>query len=279
MPICLTGDSRASTPHNFAADLYPYLILTARLTHPSPLRGTHAGDAAERGAVYDSGPRRCRAIWTCAPVRWANGACSACRWIMRRMGVSPATELPRPHAVVLSHGRPDRLRDGACSWTSHAPQAAGRRQRAERGLPAGAGAPLHDAGDARYLAWARRIGDAYAWTRCCRATSACRRRSGTSRRTGRAAAAPARSRQRTDRRLCLGPSPSSPICNSDRARALRARRPPHARSRLSLRPMRTACSTTRSTRRRWRPAPIGACRTTGATSTARSTRSIRSPAR
>ncbi len=30
----LTGESRASTPHNFAADLYPYLILTARLTDP-----------------------------------------------------------------------------------------------------------------------------------------------------------------------------------------------------------------------------------------------------
>ena len=35
----LTGDSRASTPHNFAADLYPYLILTARLTDPALYEG------------------------------------------------------------------------------------------------------------------------------------------------------------------------------------------------------------------------------------------------
>ena len=34
MPDRLDGTARVATPHNFAADLYPYLILTARLTDP-----------------------------------------------------------------------------------------------------------------------------------------------------------------------------------------------------------------------------------------------------
>jgi hypothetical protein len=39
MPDRLTGDSRVSTPHNFSADLYPYLIITARLTDPALYEG------------------------------------------------------------------------------------------------------------------------------------------------------------------------------------------------------------------------------------------------
>lgn len=38
MPDRVTGEARVATPHNFAADLYPYLILTAKLTDP-PLYG------------------------------------------------------------------------------------------------------------------------------------------------------------------------------------------------------------------------------------------------
>lgn len=39
MPDRLTGEARVATPHNFAADLYPYLILTARLTDPALYEG------------------------------------------------------------------------------------------------------------------------------------------------------------------------------------------------------------------------------------------------
>jgi hypothetical protein len=35
MPDRVDGEARVATPHNFAADLYPYLILTARLTDPA----------------------------------------------------------------------------------------------------------------------------------------------------------------------------------------------------------------------------------------------------
>ena len=35
MPDRLDGTARVATPHNFAADLYPYLILTARVTDPA----------------------------------------------------------------------------------------------------------------------------------------------------------------------------------------------------------------------------------------------------
>jgi hypothetical protein len=35
MPDRVDGQARVATPHNFAADLYPYLILTARFTDPS----------------------------------------------------------------------------------------------------------------------------------------------------------------------------------------------------------------------------------------------------
>ncbi len=40
MPDRVDGQARVATPHNFAADLYPYLILTARLTDPAAYRGT-----------------------------------------------------------------------------------------------------------------------------------------------------------------------------------------------------------------------------------------------
>jgi hypothetical protein len=39
MPDRVSGGARVSTPHNFAADLYPYLILTARLTDPALYEG------------------------------------------------------------------------------------------------------------------------------------------------------------------------------------------------------------------------------------------------
>lgn len=39
MPDRVSGDARVATPHNFAADLYPYLILTARLTDPALYEG------------------------------------------------------------------------------------------------------------------------------------------------------------------------------------------------------------------------------------------------
>ena len=39
MPDRLDGEARVATPHNFSADLYPYLILTARLTDPALYEG------------------------------------------------------------------------------------------------------------------------------------------------------------------------------------------------------------------------------------------------
>ena len=39
MPDRVDGTARVATPHNFAADLYPYLILTARLTDPAAFQG------------------------------------------------------------------------------------------------------------------------------------------------------------------------------------------------------------------------------------------------
>ncbi len=39
MPDRVDGTARVATPHNFAADLYPYLILTARLTDPALYEG------------------------------------------------------------------------------------------------------------------------------------------------------------------------------------------------------------------------------------------------
>lgn len=39
MPDRLDGENRVATPHNFSADLYPYLILTARLTDPALYEG------------------------------------------------------------------------------------------------------------------------------------------------------------------------------------------------------------------------------------------------
>jgi len=39
MPDRVDGEARVATPHNFAADLYPYLILTARLTDPALYEG------------------------------------------------------------------------------------------------------------------------------------------------------------------------------------------------------------------------------------------------
>ncbi len=39
MPDRVDGQARVATPHNFAADLYPYLILTARLTDPALYEG------------------------------------------------------------------------------------------------------------------------------------------------------------------------------------------------------------------------------------------------
>ena len=39
MPDRVNTDARIATPHNFAADLYPYLILTARLTDPALYEG------------------------------------------------------------------------------------------------------------------------------------------------------------------------------------------------------------------------------------------------
>jgi hypothetical protein len=39
MPDRVTGTARVATPHNFSADLYPYLILTARITDPAVYEG------------------------------------------------------------------------------------------------------------------------------------------------------------------------------------------------------------------------------------------------
>ncbi|BCS32177.1 hypothetical protein TBR22_A13870 [Luteitalea sp. TBR-22] len=39
MPDRVTGQARVATPHNFSADLYPYLILTARFTDPAVYEG------------------------------------------------------------------------------------------------------------------------------------------------------------------------------------------------------------------------------------------------
>ena len=110
MPDRVDGTARVATPHNFAADLYPYLILTARLTDPALYEGRMmemlrnevrymTADGVGAGQPRPA-HRHARAG---QPVR---------RWRVRQGRPHHRHRAARPHAVVPSHGRPDRRRDG-----------------------------------------------------------------------------------------------------------------------------------------------------------------------
>lgn len=159
MPDRLDGSARVATPHNFAADLYPYLILTARLTDPALYDGRmleilrqevrHTTAAASVPANLDL----------------ATGA-------LGEPSLFGAGEYAKDGLLTVTEllGRTPwfyRMADMVADAMDRAPVESrwGR-------LPASDGELNGDflqvlvrlstmTGDPRYLAWARRIGDAY----------------------------------------------------------------------------------------------------------------------
>ena len=102
---------RVSTPHNFAADLYPYLILTARLTDPALYEGrmlemlrNEVRYMTADGSVPGNLDLRTGTLGRAQPLR---------RGRVRQGRADHGHRTARPHAVVPPHGRPDRRRDGA----------------------------------------------------------------------------------------------------------------------------------------------------------------------
>ena len=112
MPDRLDGDSRVATPHNFAADLYPYLILTARLTDPALYEGRMLEMLRNEVRYTTADGVGAGQPATCAPARSGQPSLFGAGEYAKD-GLITVTELLGPHAVVLSHGRPDRRRDGA----------------------------------------------------------------------------------------------------------------------------------------------------------------------
>lgn len=159
MPDRVTGDARVATPHNFAADLYPYLILTARLTDPGLYEGRmlellrqevrHMTADASVPAPLDL---KTRVLGT--PSLFGAGEYA-------KDGLVTVTELlgrtPWFH----------RMADLVADAMDRAPVETrwGRLPAVDSELNGDflqVLVRLHTmTGDARYLAWARRIGDAY----------------------------------------------------------------------------------------------------------------------
>ena len=159
MPDRLTGDSRASTPHNFAADLYPYLILTARLTDP---------------ALYEG--RMLEMLRN--EVRYTTAAASVPGNLDLRTGtlgepsLFGAGEYAKDGLITVTEllGRTPwfyRMADLIADAMERAPHESrwGRLPAVDSELNGDFLQVLVRlytmTGDARYLAWARRIGDAY----------------------------------------------------------------------------------------------------------------------
>ncbi|HTV00765.1 MAG TPA: hypothetical protein VMF13_09520, partial [Luteitalea sp.] len=159
MPDRLDGEARVATPHNFAADLYPYLILTARLTDPELYQGRMLEMLRQE-------------------VRYTTVEASVPGNRDLRTGeLGPASlfgagEYAKDGLITVTEllGRTpwfDRMADLIADAMAQAPV----ESRFGR-LPAADGelngdflqvlVRLHTmTADARYLAWARRIGDAY----------------------------------------------------------------------------------------------------------------------
>ena len=126
------------TPHNSGADLYPYLVLTAQLTDPdlyegrmlemlrNEIRFTSAQASVPGNLTFATGETRAtEPLW---------------RRRVREGRPRQRHRVPGPHAVVLSHGRPDGRRDGAGARDDALRQAARVGHRAQRRLPADADA-------------------------------------------------------------------------------------------------------------------------------------------
>lgn len=159
MPDRVDGEARVATPHNFAADLYPYLILTARLTNQ---------------AVYDS--RMMEMLRNEVRYTTVDGAVPG-NLDLKTRTLGPASlfgagEYAKDGLVTVTEllGRTPwfhRMADMIADAMDRAPIPS--RWGA---LPAADGELNGDflqvlvrlstmTGDPRYLAWARRIGDAY----------------------------------------------------------------------------------------------------------------------
>jgi hypothetical protein len=159
MPDRIDGDARVATPHNFAADLYPYLILTARLTDPS----------LYEGRMLEMLRNEVRYMTAEASVP---GDLDLTSGALGSPSMFGAGEYAKDGLITVTEllGRTPwfyRMADMIADAMERAPVDSrwGR-------LPAADGELNGDflqvlvrlstmTGDARYLAWARRIGDAY----------------------------------------------------------------------------------------------------------------------
>ncbi len=142
MPDRLDGEARVATPHNFSADLYPYLILTARLTDP-PLY---------EGRMLEMLRNEVRYMTAAASVP---GNLDLRSGTLGEPSLFGAGEYAKDGLITVTEllGRTPwfyRMVDMVADAMDRAPhesrcgRAAGARQRAERRLPAGPGPPLHD---------------------------------------------------------------------------------------------------------------------------------------
>ena len=159
MPDRLSGATRVATPHNFAADLYPYLILTARLSDP----------ALYEGRMLEMLRNEVRYMTSDASVP---GDLDLATGRLGKPSLFGAGEYAKDGLITVTEllGRTpwfDRMADMIADAMERAPIESkwGR-------LPARDSELNGDflqvlvrlatmTGDPRYLAWARRIGDAY----------------------------------------------------------------------------------------------------------------------
>ena len=273
LPDRLDADpaKRVYTPHNSGADLYPYLVLTAHLTDPDLGRRPAARDAAQRGAVHLGPGVRARQP---GPL---DGQARATEPVRRRRVREGRPRLghgiPWAQPLVLPHGRPHDGRDGAGAGHLALRPPAGIGHRAQRRLSAGAGPA---GGDDRRCAiprvgppHRRRLRRGSAAVQFRRARHELEFRDA----RGRSPSAASRSRERDGR----GPHVAAGLRAPARfgaGEAVHARRGDACSIASSRRRRPTACSTTKWTPKRWRRS-TSACPTTGATSTAPFTRSIR----
>ena len=159
MPDRVTGGSRMSTPHNFAADLYPYLILTARITDP----------ALYEGRMLEMLRNEVRYMTSAASVP---GNLDLASRTLGEPSLFGAGEYAKDGLVTVTEllGRTPwfyRMADMTADAMERAPHESrwGRLPALDSELNGDflqVLVRLHTmTGDARYLAWARRIGDAY----------------------------------------------------------------------------------------------------------------------
>jgi hypothetical protein len=159
MPDRLTGDSRVSTPHNFAADLYPYLILTARLTDP----------ALYEGRMLEMLRHEVRHMTAAGSVP---GSLDLRTGTLGEPSLFGAGEYAKDGLITVTEllGRTPwfhRMADLIADAMAQAPHDSkwGRLPAVDSELNGDFLQVLVRlypmTGDARYLAWARRIGDAY----------------------------------------------------------------------------------------------------------------------